>query len=240
MKDEIDETIERIEADLQENEQPLPKAAPTQQGINNRPREMPDESEMRELSVVLHTRDGREIELPRVGRGVTGAMRRFAESSESASARLQELQALASLPGVDISAVFENQRLAFTYQVKCRDCNFRFPKQVIELEFPDTHIPDRQIAEQHVNRYQHTVDFHLEGRYSPSANFCIEPEKRTWRERLNRWAVCIIFPILFYVGVITILGKFSWWNVAGACIGALIGFNLYEYWQNRKGGSNQE
>ena len=108
MKDEIDETIERIEADLQENEPPLPKAAPTQQGINNRPREMPDESEMRELGVVWLTRYGREIEL-RVGRGVTGAMRRFAESSESASARLQELQALASLPGLDMSRLVSYQ-----------------------------------------------------------------------------------------------------------------------------------
>ena len=34
MNQEIDKTIEKIERDLTENEQPLPKAAPTQRGIN--------------------------------------------------------------------------------------------------------------------------------------------------------------------------------------------------------------
>ena len=37
---DIDKTIEKIDADLKANEQPLPKAAPTQYRLHQRPREM--------------------------------------------------------------------------------------------------------------------------------------------------------------------------------------------------------
>ena len=40
MNQDIDKTIKRIETDLEENEQPLPKSAPTQHGIDCPPSEM--------------------------------------------------------------------------------------------------------------------------------------------------------------------------------------------------------
>ena len=41
MNQDIDKTIKRIETDLEENEQSLPKSAPTQHGIDCPPSEMP-------------------------------------------------------------------------------------------------------------------------------------------------------------------------------------------------------
>ena len=194
---ELDDFIDEIDETIEENalEPPLPKAAPTQHGINQCPTEMP------------HILD-------------VDAMP----------------ETLEALPGLDTSAVvsyaerFSQLRCNHNgYEIRCQACSFRFRSNDID---------SFDLAELHSNRNQHRVSFKF-GFFGRQYDLEIQPEKPKWREQLKRWAVCLGIPVLVYVGVLTGLGQLSWWRVGGAGIGALIGYNLYEYWQNRKGDKNQ-
>ena len=157
---------------------------------------------------------------------------------------------MASLPGIDLSASHSNTNptLEFTYQVKCRDCNYRFPARVLQIEMNDPSLNEvMKFACRHADRYQHTVEYCIIAPPCESLNMEgsveiteFEPRKRTWRDRLNEWVVCIGLPILIVVGVFAFLGKLSWLTIGGAVIGALIGDKLYQLWQRRKGVPNQE
>lgn len=189
MKDDIDKTLEKIEADLQENtlETPLPKAAPTQYGINQRPQEMP--------------------------------------------------HMLEDLPGLDTSTLVDHgARLSELrcnnrgYRIECQDCGFRFRSNDVDAY---------DLAVLHANRNQHRVSFKVDF-FGVGYDLRIIPEKWQWRERLNRWVVCIGVPFLIGVGVQASYGVLSWWGVGAAYIGAWGGKKLYQLWRKRKEKADDE
>ena len=235
---ELDDFIDEIDDTIEANtlEKPLSKGVSTQHGINQRPSEMTPE-----MYAILTGESDAEVEYSAEVRAMQVIWVTQARENlplQSAVDRLQEgARQLAELPGLDTSTLVSySARLSELrcnnrgYKMECQDCNFRFRSNDVDAI---------NLAKLHANRNQHRVSFKF-GFFGRQYDLEIQPEKPKWRERLKRWAVCLGIPVLVYVGVLTGLEQLSWWRVGGAGIGALIGFNLYEYWQNRKGDKNQE
>ena len=138
---DIDKTIEKIDADLKANEQPLPKAAPTQYRLHQRPREM---------SLAEHLAFQHQHLLEQF---VVEDM-----DCEEFRQRARQLGIIGNPPDI-------------TYQVKCQHCNYRFPKQNILFQDGTAFIRDvTALIERHANRYQHTVEFHVDAPACPHLN----------------------------------------------------------------------
>ena len=112
---DIDATLEKIDKDLAENEQPLPKAAPTQYGINNRPREIPQEFAslpgVDMLAVVNFQRQLRDLASP---------TRRLLQVHEQVFGSPADAQ-------------------LHWFEIRCQDCGFRFRSQECVIKLAQLH-----------------------------------------------------------------------------------------------------
>lgn len=228
--DDIQKTIKKIEDDLKENEQPetpVPKGVATQHFINQRPREMtPEEIEAVWQGIANPSENDEES-------SIDEAWERIRERwVESAQERYNELQSLASLPGLDLSTVVSyHQRLLSLrcnhngYQIRCKQCMFRFRSNDVD---------SMNLAQLHSNRNQHHVSFIFDF-HGMHYELNVLPEIPQWLERMNRWGVCIGVPFLIALGIRLFLGKLSWLDVGFTFIGVLVGSKLYRLWQKRKG-----
>ena len=239
---DVDKTIENITDALAENAQPQVRGAPTQHAIDKRPEEITPEiyamlmgasdtaSEMRRISVAVGYGSDPQASLLS---GATEVMLHLAESSESASERLREMQQeMACLPGVDMSqrvdygSIFRQMFPRHWYEVRCKQCNFRFASRTFDAE--DTNLFDLGCL--HSNRNQHKVSFQL-----GNVTMTIEPEKQTLWSRYKDfckrvfeskwWAVVCLCFIAWEIFSASMQTGFSRWFSVG-----LVGLWCYNLW----------
>ena len=228
MADDIQKTIEEIDESLEENtlEKPLPKGVATQHGINERPEEMTSE-----VYAIL------------MGDPLPPGVEVITEDQRLRNQEyVRQLREASDLSGIDMSPLIHFQQLLFDfgrssrraanllheafgrdrivikYQVKCRDCNFRFPAQEIRFEMGQPLLlDDMELAGEHADRYQHTVEFRIIEPPCPSLNsegsehvVEIEPRTRTLWHRFKAFCKRVI--------------ESKWWVLVCLCV---IGFEIF-------------
>ena len=153
---------------------------------------------------------------------------------ESAQERYQELESLASLPGLDLSTVISHHQQLLSlrcnhngFQIRCQDCGFLFRSNDVEAY---------DLAQLHANRNKHHVSFIFD-LHGMHYDLDVVPEKRNWGERIygilhrfyySNW---FVIPLTYFIGssVYSIFNQSGLGRALNILLLGLWLFNLYQW-----------
>ena len=236
--DSIDETIEKIETDIAENEIPLPKAAPTQPYVKSLSLRLSEETDESEASTsVIWARENPDPECrARTFEALCGITQRPSSWTPiHIPPNLSELrEQIIRTPLAELHEVLPEGSF---FTLRCRECNFRFRSVECPLE----------LAHQHSNWQNHRVacTLHVGEHELQIETFPVEP---SWSERhphiyglISRFyrslwcgGTCVFCFLLSTYDFLTASGLGRWWHVLMMVVWSSNTVNWFKNWREHR------
>lgn len=241
MSTDIDKTIERIENELQENEESVPRGAPTLRSLDALPlHEMPPyypenwELESREVWLRL------EANCQNCDWHSDPQIIRFVDSSME-SLPTEEAEAHAREYAHDVEMSVTDPMSTYAYVLKGKPESERIPfRDKLKKDIPAIVVGVLLALSANLMLayfFGMSTSWYLGGLYGVIGYNIARVGRLLWRkqkERLKDWTFCIGVPVAIWASIAAVLGKLSWRSLLFAVLGSVIGYNLYLLWKKLK------